>query len=336
MKRFYFLFIFLLFIAVYSISVYALTPEEVQLLKKAGVSDEKISEMQKKEGTPSAQAKKPILKINPFDWDGDGKKDIIAGSDSGQVYVYLNTGTNQEPLFDKAIEIFGVKVIKYSKPFIVDWNNDGKKDVLVGAKPGTVSIFINKGENLNPVFADEIKLNDEDLDVGFNSSPVTVDWNADGKKDILAGSSSGKVFIFLNKGNDAYPRFLDDEIKTSIRVTGYARPFIVDWNGDGKFDVICGSSDGKIYIFINEGDIKFPKFGNALALQVNNEELKLPSPASVIALDWNDDGKTDLVVSNKENEQPRIYLLLNTGTREKPEFKELKPIKGKFRDDTVL
>jgi WD40 repeat protein len=326
----------LLFIAVYSISVYALTPEEILLLKKAGVPDEKILEMQKKEGAPSAQAQKQAPKINPFDWDGDGKKDIITGSDSGQVYVYLNTGTNQEPAFDKPIEIFGVKVIKYSKPFIVDWNNDGKKDIIVGAKAGTVSVFINKGENLNPVFADEIKLNEEDLDVGYNSSPVTVDWNADGKKDLLAGNSSGKVYIFLNKGNNAYPRFLDDEIKTSIRVTGYARPFIVDWNSDGKFDVICGSSDGKIYIFINEGDIKFPKFGNAQVVLVNNEELKLQGPASVIAVDWNDDGKTDLVASNKENDQPRIYLLLNTGTKEKPEFKEMKQIKGKFRDDAVL
>ncbi len=336
MKRLYCIFIFLLFIAVYPISVYALTSEEILLLKKAGVSDEKLLEMQKKEGFPSAQAQKPAPKINPFDWDGDGRKDIITGSDSGQVYVYLNTGTNQEPVFDKTIEIFGVKVSKYSKPFIVDWNNDGKKDILVGAKPGTVSVFINKGENSNPVFADEIKLNDEELDVGFNSFPVTVDWNADGKKDLLVGNSSGKVYIFLNKGNDAYPRFLDDEVKTSIRVPGYARPFIADWNGDGKFDVICGSSDGKIYIFINEGDVKFPKFGNAQLLRVNNEEMKLQGPTSVIALDWNDDGKTDLLVSTKENVQPRIYLLLNTGTREKPEFKELKPIKGKFRDDTAL
>ncbi|MFZ3066354.1 MAG: hypothetical protein WA277_13855, partial [Nitrospirota bacterium] len=76
--------------------------------------------------------------------------------------------------------------------------------------------------------------------------------------------------------------------------------------------------------------------------------LKLPSSTSVIALDWDDDGKTDLLVSHKaviesdvrtghENIIPTgIYLLLNTGTKEKPEFKELKQIKGKFRDDTVL
>lgn len=65
---------------------------------------------------------------------------------------------------------------------------------------------------------------------------------------------------------------------------------------------------------------------------INDVEFKLPSRTSVTALDWDDDGRTDLLVSNKE----KIYLLLNTGTKEKPEFKELKPVKGKFKDDSVL
>jgi len=69
-------------------------------------------------------------------------------------------------------------------------------------------------------------------------------------------------------------------------------------------------------------------------LQENNKELKLPGPTSVIALDWDDDGKADLLVSNKD--KVGVYLLLNTGTKEKPEFKELKPVKGKFKDDTAL
>ncbi len=36
-------------------------------------------------------------------------------------------------------------------------------------------------------------------------------------------------------------------------------------------------------------------------------------------------------MSNKEKNQLGMYLLLNTGTKEKPEFKELKQIKGKFQ-----
>ena len=315
----------------------AITPEEILLLKKAGMSDEKILEMQKKGERP------PLPKINPFDWNEDGKKDIITGSDSGQVYVYLNKGTNQEPVFDNALEIPNVKVEPNARaedvestPYVVDWNEDGKKDIIAGAAPGEVSIFINRGGNLNPIFVKEEKLNEGDLDVGSSSSPAMVDWNGDGKKDLVVGNRSGKVFVYFNFINSKSPIFQTDGIKTSIKVSGYARPFIVDWNNDGRFDVLCGSSDGKVYIFINEGDSKNPKFGKPQLLQVNNKELKLPGPTSVIALDWDDDGKTDLLVSNKEKNQLGMYLLLNTGTKEKPEFKELKQIKGKFRDDTAL
>ena len=339
MKRIFYLMIFLVMVSV--TSAFALTAEEVLLLKKAGVPDEKILEMQKRDGTAP-----PPAQINPFDWNEDGKKDIITGSDSGQVYVYFNNGTNSQPVFYKPVKIPGVEVQRLSDPNIVDWNSDGKKDVIVGQSSGEVSVFVNNGSNQSPLFGGEIKLNDGSLDVGDYSSVSMVDWNADGKKDLLVGNSRGNVYIFFNIGTDTSPRFSDDGMKTQISVPGYATPFVADWNGDGKFDIICGSSDGRVYIFINEGDGKNPAFGKSQTLQVNNKELRLPSHTAVIALDWDDDGKIDLLVSNKKiveqiggrtDETPfGIFLLMNTGTKEKPEFKELKPIKGKFRDDTVL
>ncbi|MBI5181591.1 MAG: hypothetical protein HZA06_01610 [Nitrospirae bacterium] len=51
-KVFSFMFLAL---TVFATSAFALTPEEILLLKKSGVSDEKISEMQKKEGDASPQ-----------------------------------------------------------------------------------------------------------------------------------------------------------------------------------------------------------------------------------------------------------------------------------------
>ncbi len=349
-ERIFYLLIFL--VTVFVTSAYALTPEEILLLKRAGVPDEKILEMQKKGGTAPQAA---VPKINPFDWNEDGKKDIITGSDSGQVYVYLNTGTNAQPIFDKPVKIPGAEVMRLSDPYIADWNSDGKKDIIVGQASGEVSVFLNMGTNQSPLFAGEMKLNDGSLDVGQYSSVSVVDWNGDGKKDLLIGNSRGNIYIFFNIGTDTSPRFLDDGMKTSISVPGYATPFVADWNGDGKFDVVCGSSDGRVYIFINEGDSRNPRFGEPQTLHINDVEFKLPGRTSVTALDWDDDGKTDLLVSNirvKEDTKGkgrkhsiggraekvsfRIYLLLNTGTKEKPEFKELKQIKGKFKDDAVL
>lgn len=350
MKNIYYFFSIFLLVA-YAASLYAMTPDEILLFKKAGVPDEKILEMQKKEGASTASLPTPI--INLYDWNGDGKKDIISGSDSGRVYVYINNGTNKAPEFDNATEISGAEIMRMSKPSVVDWNNDGKKDILVGSRSGEVSVFINMGTNQSPLFGAEVKLNSGDLDVGSYSSPAIVDWNGDGKKDLVVGNQSGKVYVFLNIGQDNSPLYTSNGLKTNIEVDGYATPFITDWNNDGKFDVICGSSDGRVYIFINEGDSKSPQFGKPQTLRmINDVEFKLPSRTSVTALDWDDDGKTDLLVSNikvegnnkgkhsmgglKNNAPLRIFLLLNKGTKKNPEFIKPKRIKGNFRDDTAL
>jgi hypothetical protein len=257
-----------------------------------------------------------------------------------------------------ALEIQKKEEVNKPTPInLYDWNDDGKKDLLVGQGSGEVFKFKNRGTNQQPLFAavqasdeqvfvEEQKVNNGDLDVGNYSSPAMVDWNGDGKKDLIVGNQKGAVYVFLNIGYGY--ELSSDGIETDIKVPKKATPFIVDWNNDGKFDVISGSSDGRVYIFINEGDSKNPKFSKPQTVQVNNKELKLLNPTSVIALDWDDDGRTDLLVSHKaviesdlrtglENIIPTgIYLLLNTGTKEKPEFKELKQIKGNFRDDTVL
>ncbi len=111
-----FCYFFALLLIFYITPTYALTPEEILLLKKAGVPDEKILEMQKKDGGVLPQ---PVTPINAF-----------------------------------------------------DWNNDGKKDILVGARSGEVSVFINMGMNQLPLFGAEMKLNGGDLDVGSSSSPA--------------------------------------------------------------------------------------------------------------------------------------------------------------------
>ena len=46
------------------------------------------------------------------------------------------------------------------------------------------------------------------LSVRTMSAPSVIDWNADGKKDLLVGQfDSGNVWLFLNKGTDQKPVF---------------------------------------------------------------------------------------------------------------------------------
>ena len=51
---------------------------------------------------------------------------------------------------------------KWSAPIVIDWNSDGKKDLLIGNKAsdkkgsikGFISFYQNKGTDSNPVFDD--------------------------------------------------------------------------------------------------------------------------------------------------------------------------------------
>jgi hypothetical protein len=46
------------------------------------------------------------------------------------------------------------------------------------------------------------------MDVGYYTAPEVVDWNEDGKKDLLVGKFySGDAKLFINQGTDEVPVF---------------------------------------------------------------------------------------------------------------------------------
>ena len=52
-----------------------------------------------------------------------------------------------------------ITTFKHSSPCLADWNNDGKKDLILGhigegGKGGFLRLYINSGTNAKPVFTD--------------------------------------------------------------------------------------------------------------------------------------------------------------------------------------
>ena len=45
------------------------------------------------------------------------------------------------------------------------------------------------------------------LTVATMSAPAVLDWNNDGRKDLLVGESTGRIWLYLNQGTDASPWF---------------------------------------------------------------------------------------------------------------------------------
>ena len=192
-----------------------------------------------------------------MDWDEDGRKDLILGENNGNVRIYLNTNTDADPQFSgyTLVLLNGATydVGSYSAPFIDDWNEDGRKDLLVGNSLGTVMLLLNSGTNAAPVFTSAVALQDGsgNLDPGSTVCPVVYDWNADNTKDLLLGDSSGFIHFYPNIGTNAAPVFNGHEkLKAGpgqtqdLDVGSYARPYACDWDEDGLSDIITGYYSG--------------------------------------------------------------------------------------------
>jgi hypothetical protein len=212
------------------------------------------------------------------DWNEDGMKDLITGENSGNVRIYLNTNSDADPVFRgfEYVKLSGVNFDagSYSVPFIVDWNNDGKKDLIVGDSVGKVALLINEGTNAAPVFNTKvfIKNGPSDLDAGTTVSPAAVDLNRDGKKDLIVGESNGHILYYENLNTDADPQFNGSEqlregpFGKIIDVEYYARVNVCDWNNDGVMDIICGNRN---YNAAPSGGVFFFEYVGPLSLSSN-------------------------------------------------------------------
>jgi WD40 repeat protein len=162
-----------------------------------------------------------------------------------------------------------------------------------------------------------------------------VDWNNDGRNDLLIGDSEGKVQVFLNTNTNTHPILFSGKY---IRIAGEdlsvgerATPVAADWNGDGKKDLLAGSMDGSIRVFINEGTDSEPVMKAPYVLNAGGRDLNIGTRSAPRVFDWNGDGLKDILAGVMEG---HVYLLINTGTNTNPVFERA----GKLflRDGNVI
>lgn len=204
-----------------------------------------------------------------MDWNGDGRKDLLTGEYNGTVRIYLNTNTDEDPVFNGYVylDLGGIPfdVGNYSSVCPADWNNDGLVDVLVGDSVGKVWLLVNEGTPGNPLFTGYtcIENNGSEFLVAGNACPSVGDWNRDGKKDLILGETNGTLVFFENKGADVDPVF-NGSLKLK---TGYApgsftidlgfdcRLSLADWDGDGVLDILAGENTGYVYLLRGIGPL---------------------------------------------------------------------------------
>jgi hypothetical protein len=252
---------------------------------------------------------------HPFavDYDLDGNKDLLDGSKDGTITLFTNNGSDDMPAFTGSRLLqAGDEIISAGSnaaPFVVDYNNDGAQDLLVGTGEGYLTLFINLGSSAEPVYGAPVVFKDAqgtEINVDSYCVPQVVDWNGDSKKDLLLGSGEGTLSLYLNEGTDRSPVFSSPKPVEAdgapLDVGSFAAPFVADWNGDGKQDILIGDGDGYIHLYLDVSTGNGPKLIATGLVKVNDERIAVDGAAAPFLVDWNNDGRKDLLVGSQQGD----------------------------------
>lgn len=136
------------------------------------------------------------------DWDEDGLDDLITGSFGGDVQWHRNLSRGQQLKFGEGQAFQNLSVAYNSHPRLVDFNQDGQLDVLLGVNWGTVSLYLSTGDvktrtlrgNRPLQWSDGKDLNIRELN-GDDTTPEVADLDGDDVVDLISGGRNGRLFF---------------------------------------------------------------------------------------------------------------------------------------------
>jgi hypothetical protein len=266
------------------------------------------------------------------DIDNDGDVDALILSGAGNA-LYLNDGKGR---FTNATEAAGLDWRRADgtageprQPIVADFDNDGLQDILITYVDDDHRVYRNTGNARFEDVTAKTNLGGKNLVGG----PATaLDFDNDGLLDLYIGYFGDYIHgtlptlsrrnsnalpdkLFRNKGN-----FVFEEVKNSgVENTGWAQSVgHLDFDGDGREDLICGNDFGTNAWYRNLGR---PAGSDGVKFEDVSKKIGTDKPSytmNVGITDLNRDGRPDVYISNIVTmDKDEKYVLPDTKTQMK-------------------
>ncbi len=276
-----------------------------QFVKKNFLQDEMIE---------VGQNSFPVL----FDYDSDGKKDLLIGTYgyynintlNAQLTLYKNTGTAAQPSYSLITRDYAnvlAQNLNNVIPTVGDLDNDGDVDIVLGTQTGQFHWLKNTaGVGVPATFtyisnAFSLATSPTSVAPPAAAAPQLFDIDKDGKLDLMIGGKNGRIWFYKNIGTPTVPQFTfvtssfgGVNVQGASNLygpDGYASPFFYDDAGTTK--LLCGSVTGLISYYSVPSYSVNCNLINATANGFNEGAQSVPYFEDV-----NNDGKRDLFVGN--------------------------------------
>jgi len=226
-----------------------------------------------------AEAKWGYTTLSVADWNHNGLPDLVVNSIWGKIIWYENMGTRTKPLLAaaKPIEVEwegevpkpewnwwnpeGKALVTQwrTTPVATDWTGDGLTDLVMLDHEGFLALYrrekrgdklvLMPGERVFRMEGEEspLRLNDGKAGKSGRRKMVIVDFDGDGRRDIILNSQNATFYRNMGSKN-GITRFKDMGLMDERKLAGHSSsPTMIEFSKESVPALLIGAEDGYFY-----------------------------------------------------------------------------------------